>query len=92
MLELTGSGFDDTSEVYLGSNNECEVMDRNSTYIMCMTPEGTDGEVNTYVSVGGTTAQAASNFTYDEASSPEVTSFTPTSVSVQGKVTFIHVY
>ena len=83
MLELTGSGFDDSSEVYLGSS-ECVIQERNSSWIMCITPAGSDGEVNTYVSVSGTTAQSATNFTYDEANSPEVTSFSPDTISVQG--------
>lgn len=83
VLELTGSGFDSTSMVYVGGS-ECEVISVNASTISCMTPAGSDGDAHTYVSAGGNDVMGAANFTYSLADSPNVTDITPTTVSVKG--------
>ena len=82
-LTITGSGFAASTTVSVGED-DCEVVSRNSSTIICETPPG-NGSQEVNVTVSSTTSFTDS-YEYKTEETISVTSFDPDTASPAGKV------
>ncbi|CAH1247131.1 PKHD1L1 [Branchiostoma lanceolatum] len=82
-LTITGNGFADDDSPKVGEN-DCPVVSRSDTEIVCMVPFGSSaGAVDVTVS-GSDVLTSSDQFTYDEALSPIITTYSPEEITVAG--------
>ena len=82
-LTITGSGYTASTTVSVGED-DCEVVSRNSSTIVCETPPG-NGSQEVNVTVSSTTSFTDS-YEYKTEETISVTSFDPDTASPAGKV------
>ncbi|XP_035665207.1 fibrocystin-L-like [Branchiostoma floridae] len=84
-LTITGNGFADDDIPKVGENN-CPVVSRSDTEIKCTVPSAsTAGSVDVTVSGPNDAVLTSSDqFSYDEARTPIITSYTPEEITVAG--------